>query len=416
LLNQQSQHIDISPMFKNIHLPFIIWIVVLSTLIASIGGQFLNYQIAGFGWFIPLILSILIYLKTPGRIKFPILIWLPWIFVVIIYFIFSETPNAFQRSAMLLCPIIIGASVSKQRIGELELESFNNLYRSLAVAFYMVIIFKAGIIFTGVLPERTGLAAEAMTGALLCSLFASSYVLGRKKDLAWWAAFAAIPFIALTRTGIVAAGLTLPLTFAPMKIFKRIVLISLVVLLSIPIFYSERVQHKMFYSGSGTFAEVHPDNPDLATSGRTLLWEQMEDEIGKKPYFGHGANASEPFVSVRTGGLTHPHNDWLRLLYEYGYFGTVIFAFCLIAQVLHILKRAKSVTGETKTLFYAAAATFISFVLFMFSDNIILYVAFFGNLQFTIVGLAYAAYSTSSATDKREAAIAERRVKYRIRW
>lgn len=403
-------------MFKNVHLPFIIWVVVLSTLIASVGGQFLNYRVAGLGWFVPLILSILILLKNPSGIRFPIFVWLPWVLVVIIYLIFSETPNAFQRSIMLLCPVIIGAAVSKQEIGEPALQSFNNLYRSLAVIFYVVIIFKAGIIFTGVLPERTGLAAEAMTSALLCSLFASSYVLGRKRDLVWWAAFAAIPFIALTRTGIVAAALTLPATFAPMKIFKRIFWVALIVLLAVPVFYSERVQHKMFYSGSGTFAEVHPDNPDFATSGRTLLWEKMEDEIAKKPFFGHGANASEPFVAMFTGGVTHPHNDWLRLLYDYGYLGVIVFAFCLIVQVLHLLKKAKSATGETQILFYVAASTFISFVLFMFSDNILLYAAFFGNLQFTILGLAYAAYTSSSSADKREGPIAENRVRYRIRW
>jgi O-antigen ligase len=403
-------------MFNDIKLPFIIWIVVLSTLVAAIGGQFLNYQIAGFGWFVPLVLSILIFLKTSGRIKFPVFIWIPWILLVVIYLIFAKATNAFQRSIMMLCPLVIGATVSKLRIGENELESFNKLCRYLAVALYAVIIIKGGIIVTGALPSVTGMAAEAMTGTLFCALFASSYVLGRKKELAWWAAFAVIPYIALTRTGIIAAGITLPSTFAPMNVFKRSILVILIVILAIPVFYSQRVQHKMFYSGSGTLVEVSPDNPDLATSGRKALWEKLEAEIDNAPYFGHGSNASEPFIAMLTGGLTHPHNDWLRLLYDYGYLGAIIFALCMIAQVLHILKRAKSATGETKILLYTGASTFISFVLFMFSDNIILYAAFFGNLQFTIIGLAYAAYATSSPADKGESPIAENRVRYRIRW
>lgn len=401
-------------MLKNIKLPFIIWVVVLSTLIASIGGQFLTYRIAGFAWLVPLVLAILIFLKAPGRIKFPVFIWIPWILLVVIYLIFAKAPNAFQRSVMMLCPLVIGGTVSKLRIGERELESFNKLCRYLAVALYVVVIFKAGIIVTGALPGATGMAAEAMTGTLLCALFASNYVLGKKRELAWWAAFAAIPYIALTRTGIVAAGITLPSTFAPMKVSKRAILLVLLVMLAIPVFYSQRVQHKMFYSGGGTLAEVHPDNPDLATSGRKALWERLEDEIGQKPYFGHGANASEPFVAMLTGGLTHPHNDWLRLLYDYGYFGAIIFALCMIAQVLHILKRAKSATGETKVLFYAGASTFLSFALFMFSDNIVLYAAFFGNLQFTILGLAYAAYISPSVGDRR--LMPEKEVRYRIKW
>jgi hypothetical protein len=401
-------------MFNNIKLPFMIWVVILSTVIASIGGQFLNYRIAGFAWLVPLVLSVLIFLKTPGRPKFPIFIWIPWILLVAIYLIFAKAPNAFHRSIMMLCPLVIGMTVSKLTIGEKELESFNQLCRYLAVALYVTILTKGGIMVTGALPEVTGLAAQVMTGTLLCSLFASNYVFGRKNELAWWAAFAAIPYIAVTRTAIVAAALTLPLTFAPMKGFRRTILVILIVLLAIPVFYSERVQHKMFYSGSGTLAEVSPDNPDLDTSGRKALWEKLEDEIAKEPYFGHGANTSESFVFVFTGGLTHPHNDWLRLLYDYGYLGAIVFAICLIAQVWHILKTAKIATGATKILFYAGASSFISLVLFMFSDNIILYAAFFGNLQFTILGLAYAAYGSSSNHNKTM--VPEKRVRYRIKW
>lgn len=394
-----------SNMLKKIRLPSIVWTVFIFTIIAFTSLEIFNVKTSALGWSIPLILSVLVLFKTPGRIKFPIFIWLPWIFLVIIYLIVAKAPNALQRSIMMLCPLVIGTSVSTLRIGENELEYFSKVCRYMAVVLCVILIIKAGIIVTGVLPG-SGMAAEVMTGTLLCSLFSVNYVSGKKKELAWWAAFAAIPFFAVTRTAIVVAGLTLPLTFAPMKILKRIALGVLIVLLAIPVFYSERVQQKMFYSGSGILSEVHPDNPDLTTNGRKYLWDAMEAEIDEMPYFGHGTNASEPFVSMLTGGLTHPHNDWLRLLYDYGYFGAAVFALCMIAQVLHILKRAKRATGEDKILFYAGASTFISFVLFMFSDNIILYAAFFGNLQFTILGLAYAAYASSS----------ENKTKLRIRW
>lgn len=402
--------------FRNLRLPFIIWIVALSTLAASIGGQFFNYQIAGFGWFVPLILSALILLRKPSGIKFPILIWSPWISLVIIYLIIAKAPNALQRSIMMLCPLAIGAAVSKLKIRENELENFNKLCRYMAVALFAIVIIKGGIIVTGALPGATGMAAEAMTGTLLCAFFASNYVLGRKRELAWWAAFAAIPYIALTRTGIVAAGLTLPSTFAPMKVFRRIVFIVIIVMLAIPVFYSERVQQKMFYSGSGVLVDIHPDNPDLATNGRKVLWEAMGTGIDEKPYLGHGANASEPFVSMLTGGLTHPHNDWLRLLYDYGYLGATIFALCLIAQVFHTARKAKYATGETKVLFYAGASTFISFALFMFSDNIILYAAFFGNMQFMILGLAYAAHATALEGSIKEDVTPKKKIRYKIKW
>jgi O-antigen ligase len=395
---------------KKRQLPFLVLVVLIFTLISTIGGQILEYRIAGLGWLIPFMLSMLVILQNPGKIQFSMKIWMPWIFIVLIYIVLSQSLDALQRSIMLICPYIVGAAVSKAKIEEQDIEKISELLRYIGIGLYIVILFKAGVVVTGMLPARTALAAEAMTGTLFCSLFVTNYVFGKKKQLGWWAAFAAIPYIALTRTGMVAAGLSLPLTMAPMKMIKRVFFFSIIVAIAIPIFYSERVQQKMFFSGHGTISEVHPDNPDFATHGRTVIWEAMQKGIDRNPYFGHGANASAAYLNGIFPGITHPHNDWLRLLFEYGYVGTGIFALSLLIQLLHILKRAKNSEGELKILFYTGASTILSFVLFMFSDNIILYAAFFGNLQFTIIGIAYAAYAKRVQENVKE------RRKYRVKW
>jgi hypothetical protein len=397
-------------MYTNIRMPFLVWIVLIFTLISSIGGRFLEYSIAGLGWLIPLIISILTILQNPRKSQFPIKIWMPWICIVVIYAIFSQFPNSLQRSIMLICPFIVGVAVSKTSIEEQDLKILSKFLRYIGIGFYIIILFKTGIVITGMLPARTGLAAEAMTGTIFCSLFVTNYVFGEKKQLVWWAAFAAIPYIALTRTGMIAAGLTLPLTFAPLQIIKRVFFAAIIIMIAIPLFYSERVQQKMFYSGKGTLEEVNPGNPDFATHGRKAMWAAIQKEIDKEPYFGHGANSSEAFLKVFFGGAAHPHNDWLRLLFDYGHFGTGIFSLSLLMQLIHILKRSKNSDGALRILYYTGASSILSFVLFMFSDNIILYVAFFGNLQFTIIGIAYAAYA-----QKEKKIVIESR-KYRIKW
>ena len=400
----------------NVALPFLVWMVALSTIVACIGGtNFLGYNISGFAWVVPLFLSIIIFLGERGKMRFPVMIWLPWICVVAGYLMFSEAESVLQRSVMLLCPLFIGITVSKYRIGDNELSSFRKLYRYMAFSLYVIVLLKTGLLVTGVLPGASNLAAPVMTGALLCTLFATNYMFGMKRDLAWWAALSIIPVIALTRMGMIAAGLSLPLTFAPMKILKRIVLASMVIAAGYGLFQTERVQEKMFYSGSGTIQDVSRDNPDFATSGRKYIWENMRTEIDKQPWFGHGANASEAFVARLTGGLKHPHNDWLRLLFDYGYFGTVIFGISLALQVLDLVRKGRQTSGETRILFFAGASSFIAFTLFMFTDNIILYAAFFGNLQFTLLGLAYAAYG-SSFRDNGGDVPAKRSLYKRIRW
>jgi O-antigen ligase len=296
---------------------------------------------------------------------------------------------------MLTCPIIVGIAVSTSRIREIQSRGFLSIMKKFVFALFIIVIFKTGLLFTGILPSVTGLAVQSITAALLCSIFAVEYSINGGKNLFQWVIGASIPIIALTRTAITVAGMTIPLTLASLKIKKRLIFLTIVAVLGVAFFYTERVQKKMFYSGTGTIKDLGFGNPDFFTAGRSRLWNLMMEEIREKPIWGHGANASEEFVlSVTWGTLTHPHNDWLRLLYDYGFSGTSVFAFCLVIQVVHLLRRAKKTFGESRVLLYAGASSFLPFVLLMFTDNIILYVAFFGNLQFTIIGLVYAALKT----------------------
>ncbi len=381
--------------FKKIDLPFVVWMVVIFTFVASIGSfSLLGRQIVGWAWVIPLVISVFMILKRPSRISFPVHIWYPWICIVVLYFINSGFIYL-QRNVMLFCPIVIGMAVSKSRIRQNEAEDFLKLSRSLLFGIFAVVILRTGFLFTGILPHSIGFAPQSMTAALLCSIFAVEYSSNRKNSLVHWIMGVTMPVIALTRMAITAAVLTIPFTFGSLRIKKRLIFLTIIVALGLAFFYTERLQKKMFYSGAGTLQDVRLSNPDFFTTGRSRLWDLMIEEIKVKPVWGHGANASEDFVfSVTWGMLTHPHNDWLRLLYDYGVAGTSVFAFCLVAQVIHLLRRGKNTFGVSRILLYAGASSFLPFVLLMFTDNIILYGAFFGNLQFTILGLVYAAQKT----------------------
>jgi O-antigen ligase len=394
----------------NTRTSFLLWVVVISTIVACIGGSsFLGYRLSGYAWVVSLATAVIVYLSKRGSITFPVHVWVPWILVVLIYLLRSENEHAFQRSIMIVCPLIIGMAVSGERVTDRVLITFTKAYRFLAIVLCVSTVFKTGMHLTGVLPTASGLAPEVMTGALLCTLFASNYMFGLKTALYWWVALAAIPVIALTRMGIIAAGLSLPLTFAPMRVAKRVALAAMILMVGYSIFLTERVQQKTFYSGSGTFQDIRWDNPDVATYGRRQVWDHMQAQIEADPWFGHGANASEAYVMKLTGSLVHPHNDWLRLLYDYGYVGTAIFSLCMLWQVIHLLRTGRNATGLSRILFYAGASSFLAFSLFMFTDNIILYVAFFSNLQFTMIGLAYAAHSGRASAEKRT-------LLQRIRW
>jgi len=373
-------------------LPIIVWLVFITTFFAcTFGGSgFLGYSVAGYAWIICLAFAVMIIPANIDRISFPLSIWLPWSLFVIISGYMSDYVNL-QRSTLLLCPIVVGLASSTARVDEKQLVNFALLVKLFSLAVLVLAFFLTGLLLTGQLPSATALAPQAITGTVLAAFFASGYTFGRVKDLFWWSAIALLPVVALTRMAIFATGLTLPATFSPMKLQTRMILLVVVALLGLGLFYSPRVQEKMFMKGEGSLSDIGDPN-NLATSGRRYMAGVLLTEIAERPIWGHGANASEDLILKLTEGrLTHPHDDWLRFLYDYGAVGTALFFFTLVFQVRHLLRKARRSDGEIRTVFFAAASTFLPFVLMMFTDNIVLYAAFYGNLQFTIMGLAYSA-------------------------
>jgi hypothetical protein len=372
----------------------IFWLVLACTLVAAMfgGRSVFGYRLSGLaGWVIPLIVALMAVVGPRGRVAFPYQLWMPWLLFVGVYQTFAEAENAFQRSVMLVVPVVIGIATSKVSVSQADLERLLVLCKWFAGAFLIVALAKTGIGETGRLPGTSGIAPEAITISLLCALFAASYSCGRKAYLGWWAVAALVPVIGLTRGPLVACALTLPLTLAPIKPLTRLAVFIAVVAGGLLLFHTERVQQRMFYSGEGTLLDMRLDNPDFQTSGRARIIEEMEVGIEEAPWFGHGANASQEILGEIAEGLEHPHNDWLRIAYDYGYLGALLFALVVCLQVWHARRAAQLAVGAERVLFYAGAGAFVPMVLLMLTDNIVLYAAYFGNLHFALLGLAYAA-------------------------
>jgi O-antigen ligase len=370
--------------------PFLVLVTGLAALAAaSADFEILGFSVSGYAWVLPLVAAILVLARHLTRVQFPVWLWLPWGLLLLAYLTQAEEPHAVQRTVMMLCPLAVAMAASCVRATPTVALAILRFVKLLAVVLLLAVVWGTGLLLSGTLPAYGGYAASVMTASLLGAVFAAEYASGRRVSLAWWAAIQLAPLIALTRTGIVASALTLPLCLGRVRLRTRLISLGAIALGGIALFSSPRMQARMFYSGSGTFSDISLQNRNFATSGRSALWPELVEEIKKRPWLGHGANASETYVSIARPGLAHPHNDWLRLLYDYGALGTLLFVVTLLAQVFHILAAARRAPDPTNVLFVGAASSFIVLVLFMFTDNIILYAAFFGNLQFAILGTAY---------------------------
>ena len=138
------------------------------------------------------------------------------------------------------------------------------------------------------------------------------------------------------------------------------------------------------------FSGEEPTSYDFATSGRKRIYTALLDGLDEAYWLGHGANTTEA-ISLAYSEVAHPHNDWLRLRYEYGLLGMLLFVLTMLGQMGHALWRLRRMPLEAAIFLWVGAGAFLPMALFMFSDNVILYAAWFGNLQFAMLGLGYAA-------------------------
>lgn len=382
--------------------PFVMWALAVGLLVNFI-PIFLPFlrglPISFLGWALPLVGCGLYLLMRGGRVLFPLLIWLPWAAWVLVYLLFADAANAFQRSIMLLTPLVVGAAFSCIRVDAVFLEQC----RRWMLVFVVVYLL-------GSLVARGSGAAGVITAALLASWLAAGYgMFGRRKDVGLWGLLALVPVISVTRMGILAVGATLPATLSPLALHKRMAVVGLAIFAGLAVFQLESVQEKMFFSGQGTLEQAFDSGfamlsgnadavtGDFRTNARLGMTITLKAQVQEAYWFGHGANAVEEITRTYFDGLTHPHNDWLRLQHDYGTFGMLIFAFTLVVQAFSAWRVARTLNGEAARFMYAAASAFIPMAMFMFTDNVIMYVAWFGNLHFAMLGLGYAAARSQRA-------------------
>jgi hypothetical protein len=176
---------------------------------------------------------------------------------------------------------------------------------------------------------------------------------------------------------------------APLGTKRRLFVLVGGVCVALIVFNLPQFQHKMFFSGTGGLKDLSYANTDLQSNARKVMWESLLTGIRERPLFGHGANACASLVEQLVG-MTHPHNDWLRLLYDYGMVGTAIFVLCLIIQIWDILRRVSVGSDVCRVLAYTSLAALGELVLFMVTDNVLVYPHYFGNILFLTIGLRYA--------------------------
>ncbi|MBY6686569.1 O-antigen ligase family protein [Rhodococcus sp. BP-149] len=109
---------------------------------------------------------------------------------------------------------------------------------------------------------------------------------------------------------------------------------------------------------------------DLNTSGRTVLWEMTTDSWQQSPLLGKGPGSASSLISARFDRIAHPHNEYLRILHDFGLIGFVPFAVGLVLITVAVWRRAQRLPGPVHK---AAVLSLLGVLAVACTDNVLIY-------------------------------------------
>jgi O-antigen ligase len=360
-------------------------LVVVCTLISTV-GFFFGIRVSSVGWIVPLLASIISFLTRVRWIHIRrFAMWAPWILYSGGALIFSHPENSVIRTMLMYCPLVVGVAATTYAPSEGEYKRIFNSLRVAAVLLLAILFVRSRL---GSGEEAFFLAAESMTAVLFATIFAVHVLLtGSFVSLMSWFAMALVPILSLSRVATVAVGIVLPLAIAPISALVRGLTGLVIVIGALSLFYSSGFQEKMFSGGTGNISDLLSGGGDVQASGRVEIWAALIEGIARDPWVGHGPNASQAVVDEVVEDVSHPHNDYLRLAYDYGFIGLGIYLATLAAQIMAVVRAAGQARGFKRIILYCIATSFIPYLTLMITDNVVLYAAYFGNIQYAIIGL-----------------------------
>jgi hypothetical protein len=363
--------------------------IAVSTILAEMGEiNFAGFAFRGWAWVIVLILSVVFLI--PNRRRKPIgwswVAWMPW-FIWMFEKTDFDNPTAVQRFFIFSTPVL--ALWVAQGFREFTLDMLRRSFRLLAVS--SVILYILAAIQDGsrlAMVDWYSIAGIAMTFTLLAVEAMSGFVLNARKGLLLFGLYLLILLATESRMPV----LLLPLLFIVGSRFRQPLLkpaLSLAMIVGgLFLFYSDPVQENLFFRGYGSLADALSLDAEVVNlSGRLNAWPQFIDNA-EDIWLGDGAASSVEFGNVTFGGWSHPHNEYIRIMIDYGIVGMVLLSIPVIAMILKLYRARPDPVVDPHRRWFWSTCFFgiLAMLLLGISGNVLMYIAYIGNLLFAAIG------------------------------
>jgi hypothetical protein len=148
-----------------------------------------------------------------------------------------------------------------------------------------------------------------------------------------------------SRLGLVTILVLFPLSYALVGGRRNLTMAAVMLMtgglgLTLLLMFSQTMYDRFF----GFDASLQVGGVSINAMGRTAAWEALLGNIRgwQELWFGHGSGAASDFCSTRFANLPHPHNDYIRFLYDFGVVGLGWFLLFVLACLTTLGKRMRA--------------------------------------------------------------------------
>ncbi len=379
---------------------YMICVPLLAGVATIRGIDIAGFNYSGVLWVIALGIGALLLVVELGirperRNYFPIVPWAIWLVYVGTSFAWLDQPSYLQvqYTMQLAMPVLVGVLASLFVGSRRRLEYLIRAYSfSLLLIAFFVVLCVLGVLSQDELdPVFVATRPLSMTAAVIGGLFLAGS--NRKFARSWfgWAACLAIAVVTASRMASLAILLLPvlnPLTVNPLR---RVAMILVVGLAVVALYETQIFQERFFRGESGSASQIVEG--DFDSQGRFVGWPFVLEEALKQPWFGHGVGSVQEFVPKVWEGALHPCNDYLRVGYEFGGVGLVLFLGVMGWQLWSLGRQVRRTDGAVQQAFAGAWLGLATFLLLASTDNPIVYHLWYMNPVFALIGAAYAVAS-----------------------
>lgn len=247
-----------------------------------------------------------------------------------------------------------------------------NKILSLASYLYILVILYLGL-FSG---EN---ATTALAGLLFFFYHLAKYEQGKHSSLLFMVAILTGHILVEARIVYVTEVLILLirpiLLYGIRKVLSPKFLLLCIISTFMIVLFGSWLLHSGYFSNSfaGGDQALVINGVHINTSGRVGMWQVIIESWLNRPMLGYGIPGPPEMLEIPR--WSHPHNDYLRILHQFGIVGLVLF----LTFLLSLIKRIKLVLTsanlhkDSKVIVMTAYFSSLALLCVMFTDNAIVY-------------------------------------------